>query len=814
MFAKVAIPSPLTDFFTYEVPPKMEDQIFIGQRVFVPFGKFRKVTGFVVVLTYDKPEFKTKKIIDLLDDKPIFTTEMLKLAKWISNYYIAPLGEVMKTFLPKGIFVNSEKRFFRTEKKLPKDLTQEENLILDFLGEEGRVYKDLDKKFNSVNFVLNILISKGLVKLDYGLQKNVKPKMEKFVKLLPKAEQPLEEIQTELKRTPKQLQILEFLIENLGFSKLSALLKATKSYHAQIKLLQEKGFLEIYEQEVQREVYQGIEQKELSQLNLEQEVICDKIDFAVTNKKFKTFLLHGITGSGKTRVYINSLKKVIDSGKTGIVLVPEIALTPQTVTRFKEAFGEEVAVLHSRMSVGERFDSWRSVHEGKVKIVVGARSAIFAPLKNLGIIVVDEEHEFSYKQFDSSPRYQARDVAVVRGKLNNCVVILGSATPSVESFHNAKTGKYDLLLLRKRAIKEAKLPETKVVNLVSEKENLGQWAVPVFSGKLITAIDQTLKKGEQVILLQNKRGFSTYLQCVSKECEYVAKCENCEVSLVFHQSEKILKCHYCDYQMKIPESCPDCGEVTIKQSGIGTQKVENLLGSLFPNSGIVRMDIDTTRNKKDSHQRILEDFGEKKYQILLGTQMVAKGLDFPNVTLVGVVSADTGLLLPDFRAGEKSFQLLAQVSGRSGRGVTGGEVIIQTSFPHNPVIQFSKEHDYNGFFDSEIEIRKIALYPPFCRLVMILFRGENEQKVLEMAKEFRKNMPHKPFLIVLGPTQAPLSKIKNNYRYQILLKIDKKQDINNQETNTTLKIVREKLKAKFLKNKVTVSIDIDPFGML
>ncbi|MCC7430513.1 primosomal protein N' [bacterium] len=810
LYAQIAIPSPLTETFTYEVPATMQNSVFIGQRVFVPFGKTRKVMGFLVGLTEEKPNFSTKEILDLLDLKPIFTDEMLKLANWISKYYFSSPGEVLKAFLPQGIFLNSEKIILKTEQTNFETLTDLEKSLLEKLPQN---YENLEKYFDSPNYLINKLEQKGFVKIDYSLKETVSAKFENFAKLKIDGETLQKEIEIRSLKFPKQAKMLQCLLETGEAMKVSTLLNVSETSYSQLKTLERNGLIEVFEQEVQRNVFSGIVQKELSQLNFEQEIVCEKIDFAVTSGKFKAFLLYGITGSGKTRVYINALKKVVEAGKTGIVLVPEISLTPQTVRRFKEAFGEEIAVLHSKMSIGERFDSWRAIQNQKIKIVVGARSAVFAPLSNLGMIIIDEEHEFTYKQFDTNPRYQARDVAIYRAFLNKAIAILGSATPSVESFFNAKNGKYDLLKIRNRAVQDSKLPKTEIVNLIAEKNSLAQWSIPIFSESLISSINQTLQKNEQIILLQNKRGFSTMLHCKSAKCGFVAKCENCDVSLVFHQSEKILKCHYCDFTQKPPELCPLCGDATLRQGGIGTQKVEHFLASLFPNTSIVRMDVDTTKTK-DAHQKILDAFSDGTYQILLGTQMVAKGLDFPRVTLVGVVSADTGLLLPDFRAGERSFQLLSQVSGRSGRGNDAGKVIIQTSFPENPIIDFVKNHDYEGFYELEIKIRKTALYPPFCRLVMILFRGENEAKVKEMAKIFAEKLPEKDFLIFLGPTEASISKIKNNFRYQILLKINKEQDSQNSLTNQILKGILLELKNKLLQTKVSVTIDVDPYGML
>ncbi|MDI6735787.1 MAG: primosomal protein N' [bacterium] len=520
----------------------------------------------------------------------------------------------------------------------------------------------------------------------------------------------------------------------------------------------------------------------------------------IKSHQFKVFLLHGITGSGKTEVYLQAISEGLKAGRGAIVLVPEIALTPQTVQRFKSRFGEIIAVLHSKLSRKERLFQWRRIHEGEAKIIIGARSAVFAPLKNLGLIVIDEEHETSYKQYDAAPRYQARDVAIMRAKFNNAVTILGSATPSLETFYNTSIDKSVYLNLSYR-IDHKPLAQVEIVDM-KEEYKMGNYGI--FSHKLKQEIDDRLKRQEQVIIFLNRRGFATFIQC--RDCGTTIKCPNCEITLTYHFQDKMLKCHYCQFQKTAPEVCPKCQGTQIKYSGTGTQKVENELQKLFPRARISRMDLDTTK-KRGSHENILSSF-QSQGDILVGTQMIAKGLDFPNITLVGVISADVGLNLPDFRASERIFALLTQVAGRAGRGQVPGLVIIQTYNPDNAAIQFAKTQDYHSFYSNEITFRKELNYPPFAHLANIIIKGKEEEHTIKLARTIGAHLRminKDKTSLILGPAPCPLPKIKQEYRWQILLKGSPKS------LQELLKSISTQIS---IPKDLKVSLDIDPVGLL
>jgi primosomal protein N' (replication factor Y) len=509
-------------------------------------------------------------------------------------------------------------------------------------------------------------------------------------------------------------------------------------------------------------------------------------------------------------VYIEAIYHALAKGRTAIILVPEIALTPQTVRRFRAHFADKVAVFHSRMSPGERYDSWRKTWEGKHKIVIGPRSAIFSPLKNIGLIIVDEEHEHSYKQSDLTPRYNGRDIAVVRGHFEKAVVVLGSATPAIESFFNAHIDKYKLITMPNR-IDDVPMPDVEIVDMKREPKIIGRVDPIIFSRRLREKIDEKISRSEQIILFLNRRGFATMFKC--HDCGYLAKCKNCDISLTFHLRGHLLKCHYCGYTRRAPDVCPECAGRDVMLRGIGTQRVEEELGLIFPGVKALRMDTDTTKGRM-AHDRVLSRFGSGEYQILLGTQMVAKGLDFPNVTLVGVINADTELLLPDFRSAERTFQLLTQVAGRAGRKHKHGEVIIQTFTPEHYSLQYAKKHDYNNFFKAELFDRKGLMYPPYSRVISILFKGPDEKRVETVAAQIAELIPQSTTYRMLGPTPAQLSKIQNNYRWHILLMSDKQNDAGGREMKNVLRNAMQNFKHKHRASKVQIIIDVDPMSVL
>ncbi len=853
IFVDLAIPTGIDRLFTYTVPPELQDRIKPGVRVAAPFGK-KTIIGFVVNISKTTELVKLKNIIDVLDDETFISEEMLKLTKWISEYYFAPWGEVLRAAVPQNTASGSVRTVFLkvgsdeaikatsnapTQKKVINILLEHDELRVSQIQKQLRV--------KNIYSVLKELESKGLILITEIIKsKKLKPKFEKVIFIdeytKPQLIQWLDLYSDKNnKKLTKQINIINFLYSLPVGSNISVnrLLKESSGSLSALKTLVRTGVFSISEREVLRQVnysYQVGMLKNFEYTNGQQSAI-DEIRKAQDENKFHSFLLHGITGSGKTQIYIESIQHALVKGKTAIVLVPEISLTPQIVSRFRQYFHDKVAVFHSRMSIGERQDAWRLTREGKYSIVIGPRSAIFAPLKNIGLIVVDEEHESSYKQFDQIPRYNARDVAVVRGHNTDAVVILGSATPSIDSYYNALNGKYFLINLPER-VDNAKLPEVRIIDMTKErqkkfenfrterKEEFKKDAAlarlskrkPEFnsiSEILKNKIQDRLTKKEGIILLQNRRGFSSFIECV--DCGYVETCDNCQVSLTYHITKKHLRCHYCGFVKSAPDICPDCSSIEIGYRGYGTQRVEEDLQKFFPDASILRMDLDTT-TEKGSHDKILKKFSSGEIDILLGTQMVAKGLDFSHVTLVGVISADTQMLLPDFRSAERTFQLLTQVAGRAGRGgLLNGEVIIQTFQPDHYALQHVLTHDYLSFYSEEIKTRKELSYPPFSRIALIEIKGVNENEVSKHAFKFYELLKEKKSsLVLLGPCEAAIPKLKNQYRWHILIKDLKSNDPSGKIIRNILTTTMENyLRSNIGKSRnVKVLIDIDPVGML
>ncbi|PRX33537.1 replication restart DNA helicase PriA [Orenia metallireducens] len=729
--------------FTYKVPERLESQIKVGKKVVVPFGR-QRVAGYIIgELEADEEDFK---------------------------FAIKPINKVLTEFT-----------FFDEE-------------LLELAKWMSEYYQ-------------SYLISSLKAIVPSGQTKIKTKQVVKLAQSVAESEKLLEQISD---RAYKQQEVFSFLIDNpncnLSNTELADRLETTSGL---IRTLINKGYLQYIEKEVKRNPHSHHNFKATQPLapTSEQQVAIEEISAALEQQESSTILLKGVTGSGKTEVYLQVIAKALEAGKDTIVLVPEISLTPQTIARFKGRFGDQVAVLHSQLSAGERFDEWRRIKFADVKIVVGARSAVFAPFNNLGLIIIDEEHETSYKQEDH-PKYHAREVAVKRAELAGAVTVLGTATPSLEAYHRTETGEYKLVELKKR-IDDRPLPK---VELIDMREELKAGNKTMFSQLLQKEIIDRLEKGEQTMIFLNRRGFSTFVQC--RECGHVMKCNDCDVSLTYHATPNILQCHYCDHQEQVPNICPNCESIYIKYFGVGTQKVEEGLKEFFPEAKVARMDVDTTR-RKGEYERILSAFKAGKIDILVGTQMIAKGHDFSNVTLVGVITADTALNLPDFRAGERTFQLLTQVAGRTGRGDKPGEVIIQSYTPEHYSIQFSKMHDYNGFYNFEIETRKFASYPPFTHIISIVVSDEREDKVIEVSNllsDIIREKLHKldeEGIMLLGPVQAPLSKVRGQHRWQLLLKggdLDTMRSINQE----SLMKLNELSTLKTIK----VSVDVDPLGML
>lgn len=783
MFAQVVFPLPFRNAFTYSVPNEISSMLQIGVRVIAPFGK-RTLTGFVISFS-DKSEIieKIKPLLDILDQVPLFNKNDLKFYEWLADYYLCSLGEALKLAVPYGLEIESKRKIIADSNLCSVIYSKEKNKsslkgkILKVLAEKDEIAISLLQKLvkkKSIYSALQSLERAGALNILTLLSEaKVKVKTANFVKLA----KPLADIYDHIpeieNRSPKQVALLLELISKKNKTEsLAQLLRKTEATKSSIDSLAKKGLVEIFEKEIERkhsEVYK--EPLQNFELTEKQKLVIQEVSTSIDNGEFHTFLLHGVTGSGKTQVYIELVKLVLGSNKTALILVPEISLTPQITSRLYNNFGDTITVIHSRMSIGERYDSWRRILNNKSKVVVGARSALFAPLSKLGLIVVDEEHDASYKQADMIPKYNARDAAILMGKMKNCPVMLGSATPSIESMYNAISGKYKLLTLPER-VDNAKLPKISLVNVIVERKK--KRMENVFTKTLLDKIEDRLNKKEGVIILQNRRGFSTQLFC--DDCGELEICTNCSVSMVYHINKNLLQCHYCGFTKEVPKVCSNCGSHSVKYFGTGTERVEDEILFYFPNAKVRRVDSDTV-SRKSSLSKMLMEFSRGEIDILVGTQMVSKGLDFSRVTLVGVISAETSLWIPDFRADERTFQMLTQVAGRSGRSQIEGEVIIQTQNEKRFALQKVLMNDYDGFYQKEILDREKLGYPPFTRICLIETKDEDEQKAKGAILDFYKELlRYKIYLKITPPSPAIIAKLKGSYRYHLLVKSSKETD--------------------------------------
>ncbi len=821
MYAQVVFPLPFRNAFTYSIPDDLEETVKTGVRVVVPFGK-RTLTGFVIDVseTTDVKE-KIKPIRDVLDETPIFDKDSLKFYEWISGYYLSSLGEALKNSVPYGSDVESKRKIVSDRDHCEEILAAEKKkssikakLLAALSQKEIHRISSLQKtvKRKNIYSALRSLENEGAISI---LNEIEDPKVSvKKVKFVEPAK-PLDEIYDAMpdieSSSPKQVVILlELLAANGKPLQLSELLKNTNTHRSSVTSLETKGLVRVFDKEVER-VYSETYKENLQELILtsEQSKIVEEVKKKIEEDEFTPYLLRGVTGSGKTQVYIELTKTAIAKNKTALILVPEISLTPQITSRFLNTFGKLVTVIHSRMSLGERYDSWRGIISGKYKIIIGARSALFAPLKNIGLIVVDEEHDQSYKQHENIPKYNARDSAVVRAQLNNCPVLLGSATPSIESFYNAAEGKYNLLELNKR-IDDAKLPMIKLVNVNFEKKKHRMNGI--FSDTLLQEIKKRLEREESVIILQNRRGFATHIFC--EDCGEIEECPHCSVSLVYHLNSNLLRCHYCGYTKPTPRACSNCGSISMKFFGTGTQKVEDELTVFFPDIKIERIDSDSI-SKKGNLGLIMNRFRKGEIDLLVGTQMVSKGLDFSNVTLVGVISAETTLWLPDFRADERTFQLLTQVAGRSGRSKTEGEVLIQTQDHNHFVLQKVLNYDNEGFYERELKIREQFNYPPFTRLGLIESKDENESAALGAINDFHKLiLKYRKGIEINKPNPAVIAKIKNQYRFHLLIRSGKKLDPSGKLLRGAILNAYIEFKRVSKYRDIKLFFDIDPQSIL
>lgn len=735
--------------FDYLVPIELESVLEIGARVIVPFGS-REVMGFCIEITDESSTNRElKSLINILDLEPYITKELIDLAKRLSIDTTTVLIRVLETMLPSALkAVYKTKLIVINETEIPDDLIARMNSQNEI---------EFDKSLLPQARLIKTLIRKNCIRQIYDIKSKSRPQFEKVVKLI----EP-----NHLAKSEKHLRIIDYLKTLPNYEgKLSDVLSYLQLTNTIVKTLESKKVLKVSLQEKYREVVSihTPEDKKV-RLNVDQQNAYNRIYESLNH--FETFLLHGVTGSGKTEIYLNVIEEVIKLNKEVIFLVPEIALTPMMVSRFKGRFQNQVAILHSGLSIGEKYDEWRKIIRKEAKIVVGARSACFAPFTNIGLIVIDECHESTYKQEDM-PKYYALDVCIDRAKYYQCPVILGSATPNVETYARYKRGYYQLLELPKRAQNES-MPKMTVVDMKTEFKSGNTSSI---SKALQEAIESRLAKGEQTILLINRRGYSTFVIC--RNCGHVVECPNCDITLAYHEIDHSLKCHYCGHKEDVYSKCPKCGSEELKFMGTGTQKIENEIQSLFPQAKIVRMDNDTTRTK-NAHEILLNQF-ELEGDILIGTQMIAKGLDYPNVTLVGIIQADGNLFNADFRAPEKTYQLIVQVAGRSGRHELSGEVVVQVFNPDHYAIRFAVENDYLGFYNYEMQLRKLAKYSPFYFLTQLEISGENMRDVFLRGRDIVKLLRQKlsEESITLGPALPEVARIKNRYLCHIIIKYRK-----------------------------------------
>lgn len=806
-YADIVFPTAVRQSFTYQISEGIEPDIKIGQRVWVPLRNYFAI-GVVVQLHDRTPDFNTRPIKKVLDEHPVIDGELLELTKWVHRFYYSSWGEVIQAALPAGLNFISKKYIRVNENVSDSGLSKKEKEVVAEIKTADEISLDDAKKRwkgTELNKTLNQLIKKEYLEIweESDLKVSIKTEREWYWaegKSENEAELFLSGIEGELNKWQKALkEILE-----VSLPKRQSALNSLNYFNGYAKRkLQDAGWLTFREVEAGSiEPDLNFDPASIKSLNLSQEKVFKPISGSLDKNEFANFLLYGITGSGKTEVYIHALKQVRSQDKGGIVLVPEIALTPQTVARFYQVFGDDIAVLHSRMTNRERLQAWKELKEGTKSIAIGPRSAVFAPVANLGLIILDEEHDASYKQVDPSPRYHARETAIMRANLNNAVVIMGSATPSMQALHMAAKGKAKLLELKERHA-EAVLPEVKIIDL---KQYTGamkaELAVPLFN-----AIQGELAQQNQAILLYNRRGFASYMQC--ETCGHIPQSPECSVSLTYHKHKNMLMCHYSGYSRRADTVCEVCGSDKLIIQGSGTQKVEESLEELFPSARILRFDKDST-SKKGAHERILTSFGKGEADILVGTQLVAKGLDFPNVTVVGVIDADTEQAFPSFQSNERTYQLLSQVSGRSGRGTKPGKVFIQTRQPENAAIQFAKEHDHEGFAKEEMGFRKPLNYPPYSRLIKFVLKGKEEHKVRKASITLRKVIELVvPEIEVLGPSAAAIGWMNRNFYWELIIKIDPEKGANYIEAllNKVMEVFEQQ--SEISSSVVRVNINVD-----
>lgn len=800
-YCDVSLPVPVDRVFTYKLPETLEHRVRRGCRVIVPFGG-RKLTGVVIEAHNRTPEIATREALRLVDAEPIFQEELMALAKWIAEYYCAPLGEVLRSMAPLTGEIRKTRVWALTDKG--RDVARQ--LLIGTASDEAAV--GLLRALESRPLTEASIVRKFAdgAKLIRSLQRKGFLEVEQSYVDRDPLRAPAARLRVEFRGRPAgvtlkkpERELVAFLELHPGTHNLEELEQAVKGASQAARALARRRLLELTPEALA--VAPGWARPP-HQLNEDQQRAFAQIATALEARKFQAFLLHGVTGSGKTEVYLNAIDRALALGCGALLLVPEIALTPAVAGQFHARFGDRVAILHSAFNDSERAEQWRHLRTGKASVAVGTRSAVFAPIQNLGLILVDEEHDQSYKQ-EEVPRYNGRDVAILRARALNACVVLGSATPSLESRYNVERGKSTLLELPKR-IGNRPMPQVEILDMRQEFLETRQHAL--FSRRLVEAVQARLANGEQTMLLLNRRGFSSSVAC--RSCGERMECAFCAIALTFHRRDNRLLCHYCNYAERVPERCPKCGSEHVYFLGSGSEKVEHELHRHFPAARIARLDRDTVAGKH-KYQEVLGGFREGSFDILVGTQMIAKGHDIPNVTLVGVVSADTGLAMPDFRAGERTFQLLTQVAGRAGRGDLPGMVLIQTINPEHYAVRMAAQQDYAVFYEKELAYRKAMRYPPFCALANVLVRAEKEEDALRYSGEISEYLgAGQEGLKFIGPAAAPVPRLKNEFRYQTLVKATSRPRLN---------AVLHGLRQRALERKwpaTALVIDVDPLSLL
>ena len=811
--ASVVISNSTREFdreYHYLVPEPLTDRVKPGMRVIVPFGGSNRTREAYVLKLMAETEIRELKVIKkVIDESPVLNGDMLNLAAWMKSRYICTYADAVKCMLPAGIGVKSS-RIIRLERN-EGVIKPNEKKIIDILVECGNEceFGELQEItcMKSFSKYIKALENSGIVSIYEDYSTRVRGKYIRAAYLSLPKEEVIDEIESSRIKKIQQIRVLEMLMDN-EYIAVADIVRFAGVSGSVLDTLKKYGYIDFRDIEVRRDPLRNrdIERTEPLIPTSEQAMVLGEIKAMLCGLKFNEVLLHGVTGSGKTEVYLQLIQHVIEVGKQAIVLVPEISLTPQMVERFKGRFGNNVAVLHSRLSLGERYDQWRLIKEGRIKVAVGARSAVFAPFSRLGMIIIDEEHEGSYKS-ETTPKYHATDIARKRCMDENAILLCGSATPSVETYHKAKNGEISLYKLDERANKMG-MPRVEIVDMRSELDDGNR---SIFSRRLVEEIDRGIRTGQQTMLFLNRRGYAAFVLC--RNCGYTLKCINCNISLTYHSFDERLICHYCGYTIKMPKVCPKCKSTHIRQFGTGTQRVEDDIKKQFPGCSVIRMDMDTT-TYKNSHEDILRTFREQNINIMIGTQMIAKGHDFPNVTLVGVLAADSMLNIGDYKATEKTFQLITQVAGRAGRGVLPGRVVIQTYNTEDFSILAACRHDYGSFYSQEIIAREKLNYPPFTNIAVAILSGTNDRLAFNNAKNIRASIIGSCAKLgadieIFGPTRSPLSKIKNKYRWRVIIKCKCQSKLIGALTEVSDGFYRDRDKAKG-----ELSVDINPVNML